>query len=351
MASRLYRRLKTETMVILFGSVCFLYVLYITQTLNKADISTTQPWRGEYMDTPLIFIAENSEVISVQEKQYRALDTPVTACKSDRVQNVIIIVTSPLEDYARSVVRNSWVSDLSKNDSNIGYLFLIGTGEDFWNPEHQVLQYMDILSFSVKYSIQNTSELLLLGLEWVIQNCKGIKYITKVHGDIFVNTLRFNMLPSALPDAHFFGGSCMGVSKPNRNKVSPFYVTRREYNLDIYPPMCSTAAYVMSVDVARSLFQAVDQVPYFRLEDVYVGQLLFHLKILPRNIVKFVGENLSGKGCHNEFLIIHEEDLDHMTMSWRQITRCNLKNRNTDKKLVLTFSELKNFTRTFQNDH
>ncbi|XP_062606566.1 beta-1,3-galactosyltransferase 5-like [Saccostrea cucullata] len=359
MAKHLRPFISTEKMTILLAAVSLLYVIYMCETLNRLDKENTKSKRNRYLmidvDNPFAVIVDNSQdtLISIGGKQFNTLVTPSTACKSDRIRNVIIIVTSPLEVHARSVVRHSWVSDLLKDNATIGYFFLIGSEDENWNPEHQAEHYKDILSFNVNYRTQNTTELVLLGLQWVMQNCQSIKHITKVHGDIFVNTHQLSTLIYSLPDSKFMGGKCVGTSKPNRNKVSPFYVPFREYKKELYPPMCSTSAYIMSVDLVQKILQALRDVPYFRLEDVFIGHLLLHLGITPRNIVNFLTDQFHEGNCDitKDVLFLHEADIDHINILWRHFIRCDLTFTKSNKNFVLEFSQLKNFSGTFQNDH
>ncbi|XP_061180829.1 beta-1,3-galactosyltransferase 5-like [Saccostrea echinata] len=359
MAKYLRPFITTETMTVLLAAVSLVYVIYMCETLNRLDKVKTKAMKNRYVvidvDNPFALIVDDAQdtSISIQEKQFNTLGTPSTACKSDRVRNVIIIVTSPLEVHARSVVRHSWVSDLLKKDAIIGYFFLVGSENRNWNPEHQASHYNDILNFNVNYNTHNTTELLLLGLKWVIQNCQSVKHITKVHGDIFVNTLKFSRLAYFLPDSKFIGGQCFGTSKPNRNKVSPFYVTFQEYKKELYPPMCSTSAYIMSSDLVQNILHAVGEVPHFRLEDVFIGQVLSHLRITPRNIVNFVTDELNAANCDviRDVLLVHEADIDHMYRLWRQIKQCYSNVTKSDEALIVKFSELKNYSHTILREH
>ena len=63
--------------------------------------------------------------------------------------------------------------------------------------------------------------------------------------------------------------------------------TRAEYPANAYPKYCSGTAYSGTVNVARHLVRVSRNVPFFHLEDVFVGLCLRQLRYPVRNLAGF----------------------------------------------------------------
>ncbi|NXG51011.1 B3GT5 galactosyltransferase, partial [Psilopogon haemacephalus] len=66
---------------------------------------------------------------------------------------------------------------------------------------------------------------------------------------------------------------------PIRKRGSKWYVSEEEYPGKTYPPFCSGTGYVLSTDVASQIHNISENVPFIKLEDVFIGLCLEKLKI------------------------------------------------------------------------
>ena len=64
-------------------------------------------------------------------------------------------------------------------------------------------------------------------------------------------------------------------------------VTYEEYNETRYPDFCPGFGYILSQDVVRAFVDTFSSLPFFRLDDVYVGMLASKTGIIITNNVGF----------------------------------------------------------------
>ncbi|CAI9624334.1 unnamed protein product, partial [Staurois parvus] len=140
--------------------------------------------------------------------------------------------------------------------------------------------YKDIIQKDFIDTYYNLTIKTLLGLDWIVNHCPQTQYIMKTDTDMFVNTnYLVELLLRKNQTSNLFTGILKPDDSPIRSIFSKWYISRREYGGDKYPPFCSGTGYVLSVDVAQKIFNISSSVPFFKLEDVYIGMCLEKLKI------------------------------------------------------------------------
>ncbi|KAJ7339552.1 Serine/threonine-protein phosphatase 2A activator [Desmophyllum pertusum] len=113
-----------------------------------------------------------------------------------------------------------------------------------------------------------------MGFEWATRYCK-FAFLLKTDDDVFVNAagvLSFLSEPTT-PKKQLYTGN--HNKKPYVQRAGKWKVTTDEYSETRYPNYCPGFGFVLSHDVVVSFVKAFDFVPYFRLDDVYVGVLSF----------------------------------------------------------------------------
>ena len=93
----------------------------------------------------------------------------------------------------------------------------------------------------------------------------------KTDDDVFVNVtnvLRLTRQPNL--DRVVFG-LCMQNMKPTRHIRHKWYASKLSYPEDRYPAYCAGTGYVMSAKVASDIVHISPSIPFFHLEDVYIG--------------------------------------------------------------------------------
>ncbi|XP_030059685.1 beta-1,3-galactosyltransferase 5 isoform X2 [Microcaecilia unicolor] len=206
-------------------------------------------------------------------------------CKKNPPFLVILVTTEYWQLQARTAIRQSWGKERIIGDKRIVSFFLLGTLErQNKSAETRIisesLKYKDIIQKNFIDTYYNLTLKTLMGMEWVHHFCPQSSFVMKTDTDMFINTFYLTeLLVRKNRTTNFFTGSINSKDHPIRNKVSKWYISEIEYPGEWYPPFCSGTGYVFSTDVANQIYIISPSVPYFKLEDVYVGLCLDKLRI------------------------------------------------------------------------
>lgn len=232
---------------------------------------------------------------------------------------IILITSTHSNTHARKVLRDTWLSVAGNNTGNVRYAFLLG------ETKNETLR-KDILEESAKYhdvikedfidSYRNLTLKTLMAMKWASHFCKHSKFVMKTDDDMYVNINKLlSYIRSLKPSSkHVIYGACWKGS-PHRDVRSKWYVPVNLYPHKAYPRFCSGTGYFMSTRTSSSIYNISQNVPFFYLEDVYVGLCV---KALGGN-AQSVGGFFDGKkkGCMNRNSItIHGYKPAELEKSW-----------------------------------
>ncbi|XP_052695018.1 lactosylceramide 1,3-N-acetyl-beta-D-glucosaminyltransferase-like [Crassostrea angulata] len=173
----------------------------------------------------------------------------------------------------RMAIRNSWGS-VVKQDTSIRLFFFVGKEADQKINDTLTMEketYMDIVELDIRETYKNLVKKITALLQWVTVHCTNTKYILKVDDDVFLNfNLLINYLRNSKPVNSIIG--CKLRNAPVvRDKLSKYYISKEEYNPDIFPDYVGGPAYVISGDILGKLYLATNNVSSIFLEDVYIN--------------------------------------------------------------------------------
>ncbi|CAH3117839.1 unnamed protein product [Pocillopora meandrina] len=118
----------------------------------------------------------------------------------------------------------------------------------------------------------NQTRKIQMGFEWAVMYC-NFSFLLKLDDDVFVHVPRILSFLSAptTPKKMFYAGCHYANMGPHRK--GKWMVTYEEYNETRYPDFCPGFGYILSHDVVRAFVDTFSSLPFFRLDDVYVGML------------------------------------------------------------------------------
>ena len=136
--------------------------------------------------------------------------------------------------------------------------------------------YNDIVQEGFVDSYKNLTNKGIIALKWISEYCSKAKYILKTDDDMIVNT--FSLL------RHIKSLSDHGIATTNtifclvwigmgviRDKNSKWYISKEEYQKDIYDTYCSGAAYLVTTDLVPRMYQISHYVKFFWVDDFYIS--------------------------------------------------------------------------------
>ena len=236
----------------------------------------------------------------IQRAQQRDNDSVFTLVpEMPRNTTVLIIInTVPSEFNKRNTLRQTWAkqsswtfravsSDSTSNDViNIAYFFLMG-----FNGRHNVDEmvkgestvHRDILRVNLKETYRGLVNKLLITFEWVTRLEMKPHFIVKADHDVYVKIPelvswleRFSRTP-----ARVYAGFVMRKAQVKRNVRSPWYVSKKDFHHQFFPPYCRGPFYLFSRNLFLDVVNASKVNTPFPVEDAYMGHLVQNIGVEP----------------------------------------------------------------------
>uniref|UniRef100_A0A0K8R6M3 Hexosyltransferase n=1 Tax=Ixodes ricinus TaxID=34613 RepID=A0A0K8R6M3_IXORI len=200
---------------------------------------------------------------------------PANLCKSRNslihLDYLVLIYSAPEHFDQRNAIRETWASEL-KRDSNSRTAFLLARTEDDNVQraiESESYLHADIVQGTYMDHYQNLTLKAKMMMTWVLQFCPHVNFLFKSDDDTFVNVGNImEVMKNKSQDAIY--GELRRSEKPIRNLSSKWYVSKKDYRGTKYPPFVAGSFYVLGGRILRRLYIALEQVPFIRLEDVFL---------------------------------------------------------------------------------
>ena len=283
------RRLKTVSrvgaaVIIIFFTVSLhsVFPVYLLEPLHSAvsdsrKLSRNETQRGEH--------AVEHSVIPNRIPKFQYVISGDSRCARDSYNgrlDIIVVIYSIAKHFEHRMNIRKVLSHPVLEEANKGpkmtHIFLFGltaSKNARLQLQKESREYNDIVISNFQDSYRNLTLKSISMLHWVSTYCLNAKYLIKVDDDMSWN------LP-ALLDSWFrwwipYPGIIYGNSLLNANvrrNKSKWAVTKEEYGWDTYPYYVSGPAYVISVNAVPMLVDALDQVHFLSMEDVFITGIL-----------------------------------------------------------------------------
>ncbi|XP_072255703.1 beta-1,3-galactosyltransferase 5-like [Pyxicephalus adspersus] len=271
--------------------------------------------------------SENYFSIKTDYKRNLFIKVPDSNCIQNPPFLVLLVTTSHSQKEARMAIRKTWGKEQLIHGKRVVTFFLLGT-----NPgkpislSEEINTHKDIIQKDFVDSYYNLTIKTLTGLDWTVNHCPQTSYIMKTDSDMFVNTFYLvELLMRRNQTSNFFTGMVRPNDAPVRSVFSKWYISKSEYGRDTYPPFCSGAGYVLSVDVAKRILNISSSTPFFKLEDVYIGMCLEKLKIQLQELHNqpiFLVSKPSFSVCtYRNIVTSHDFQPDELVLYWKTLQK------------------------------
>ena len=195
----------------------------------------------------------------------------------EQVDLLILVTTTPSNFERRHALRDTWLTHTKNNTGKVRHVFLLGKVKDGKiqvSLQKESMTYNDVVQESFIDSYANLTYKTIMGFKWASQQCKTAKFILKTDDDMFVNVpavLNIARANAVLLQTHVVG-NCKQRPHPIRNKKSKWYTSVESFPGKLfYSGYCAGTGYLTSLNVVKKVFEVSPNVPFFHLEDVYVG--------------------------------------------------------------------------------
>ncbi|XP_073474166.1 beta-1,3-galactosyltransferase 5-like [Aquarana catesbeiana] len=264
-------------------------------------------------------------------KRNPSIKLPEAYCKQNSPFLVLLVTTTHDQKTVRMAIRKTWGQEQLIHGKRVMTFFLLGT-----NPSpsaekdllflEELNTYKDIIQKDFIDTYYNLTYKTLMGMEWITHYCPQTHYVMKTDTDMFVNTFYLvELLMRKNQTSNLFTGVLMPNNGPIRDKNSKWYISENEYNGNRYPPFCSGTGYVFSVDVAQKIYNISPSIPFFKLEDVYVGMCLKKLNITLQELhekpVFFASKPEFSVCTYRNLVTSHQVQPQEITLYWDAMQR------------------------------
>ena len=152
----------------------------------------------------------------------------------------------------------------------------------------------DILSEDFLDDYKNLTHKAVGALKWITSKCKRAKFVLKTDDDVLVNVFSLLRHMSDLNKAR--KTSKLLMCRYQRNmpvlRTGKWAVNMTEFQESHYPPYCSGLAYIMTMDVAKALYDASFNTPNMWVDDAWLtGMVAAEAHIKHTNIVQVYSLN------------------------------------------------------------
>lgn len=212
---------------------------------------------------------------------------PTIPCRNDTFV-VILVHSHHFNTMQRSAIRNTWgsVAALGGNGSwpNIArskverfrLVFVLGSHANRALNDiarREASRFDDVVQGNFRDSYQNMTLKSLLGLKFVSEYCTSAKYLLKSDDDMFINLpyLLKILTDGVIPRRAIIGPLNVGSVVM---RIGKWKLTKEEFPFSFFPPYESGAAYVISCDIVRELYETAEYVPHIFIDDVYITGIL-----------------------------------------------------------------------------
>lgn len=291
------------------------------ETRDQQTLKTSQRIKGRPLNCTACF-PHNYTYVLDNENICQPTD------RSPSVDIIVLISTIHSNVERRKALRETWLTPTSRNQGSIRYVFLLGMTSNVnlqVAVETESATYRDIVQEDFIDHYNNLTLKTMMGFKWASIKCKGAKYVLKTDDDMYVNLpalkLTLKKYDSVLKTS--IGGQCRINESPIRQKGYKWYVPREMYPPSQFPGYCSGTGYVTSMDVVQKVYEVSKHVPFFYLEDVYVGICVHRLGMKVTRIQGFnAGRVPLGCNYKNSYVITsHQLDPKLLRAAWA--LKCN----------------------------
>lgn len=128
----------------------------------------------------------------------------------------------------------------------------------------------------------------------------------------------------SLSEQYLYAGYLMNYVHPLRSVLSKWYISRRDYPYNTYPPYITGGAYLMSFKTIRHFYLTSFFVRSFRFDDVYVGMMAYELGLSPIHNELFmcdINAYIAAKPVYpntTNCIGVHEIEPDELINLWKK---------------------------------
>ncbi|XP_036369223.1 lactosylceramide 1,3-N-acetyl-beta-D-glucosaminyltransferase-like isoform X2 [Octopus sinensis] len=226
----------------------------------------------------------------------------------DERLNIVFLfaVKSYPENYElRKAVRETWGTYINPSSKSkiLFYMGLSSRPEVNIKVAEESNHYEDIFQAQFIDSFERQSLCTLTAFKHILVTYAQIRFLFKIEDSTFINIphLIRVLKSNEYLLRNFIMGRIINNTQPQRDKKSPWYVSKDVYSPDFYPNYAQGFAYLFSGNLIQHFVQESFKVPLLGIEDIFVtGILARNLNVNYIHSTKF---GMPKDSCENSLYI------------------------------------------------
>ncbi|XP_068441541.1 N-acetyllactosaminide beta-1,3-N-acetylglucosaminyltransferase 2 [Clinocottus analis] len=242
------------------------------------------------------------------------------------------IKSTPGNFEQRQVVRETWGQEgVYLSGLRVRTVFLLGSSS-LEDPDLSALlsfeakHFGDLLQWDFHESLLNLTLKMNMFLQWTVRYCPAASFVFSGDDDVFVNTptllgyLQSLELPKA---SQLYVGQVISEASPLRDPKNKYYIPLSFYD-GPYPGYAGGGGFIISGALLPRLYAASRVIPFFPIDDVYVGMCIKALGVTPEANTDFQTFDINEKDRNNlcinkKLILIHRRSARQIKKLWKGI--------------------------------
>ncbi|XP_029026083.1 N-acetyllactosaminide beta-1,3-N-acetylglucosaminyltransferase 2 [Betta splendens] len=246
---------------------------------------------------------------------------------------LLLAIKSNLRNFEeRQAVRETWGREGEyERGLRVRTVFLLGTSQadvPDLNPllTFEAKYYGDIVQWDFQDSFFNLTLKMNTFLQWTIKHCPNVSFVFSGDDDVFVNTpalLGYLQSLEASKASRLYTGDIISTASPHRDPKNKYYIPTSFYE-GPYPAYAGGGGYVFSGALLQNLSSILNLIPFFPIDDVYVGMCFMALEVAPESNPQFRTfdikvEDRENLCIHKNILLVHRRSPSESKRLWKGI--------------------------------
>nr|XP_046245777.1 N-acetyllactosaminide beta-1,3-N-acetylglucosaminyltransferase 2 [Scatophagus argus]XP_046245778.1 N-acetyllactosaminide beta-1,3-N-acetylglucosaminyltransferase 2 [Scatophagus argus]XP_046245779.1 N-acetyllactosaminide beta-1,3-N-acetylglucosaminyltransferase 2 [Scatophagus argus] len=242
------------------------------------------------------------------------------------------IKSTPGNFERRQAVRETWGREGPyQGGLRVHTVFLLGRSPPDDPDLSQLLSFEarhfgDLLQWDFHESFLNLTLKMNTFLQWTLKYCPHVSFVFSGDDDVFVNSLAlFSYLQSLEPSkaSQLYVGHIISTANPLRDPNSKYYIPLSFYESP-YPAYAGGGGFLISGALLQRLYSVSQVIPFFPIDDVYIGMCSKAVGISPEAHAGFqtfdVKEQDRENLCvHKDLILIHQRSPAQIKKLWKGI--------------------------------
>ena len=157
---------------------------------------------------------------------------------------------------------------------------------------------------NIREDFYNLAPKLKMGFEWSTKYCQ-FDFLLKGDDDVFINIPQlFAFLDNPdTPKQSLYAGNCYYAAVVGR--IGRYGMSVEEYSKNVFPRYCSGGGFVLTRDVVERFYRVEDEVPVFKIDDAYIGEVALCAGVDVHHSDKFSMFESKYRCFYQSKLIVH----------------------------------------------